>query len=326
MRFFVTGVNGQLGHDVMNELNKRGYEGVGSDLSEAYAGVADGSAVTTMPYVGLDITDQAAVQKAIEEAKPDVVIHCAAWTAVDAAEDEDKQATVRRVNVDGTRNIAEACKVLDCKMLYLSTDYVFDGQGTKPWQPDCKDYKPLNVYGQTKLDGELAVASTLDKYFIVRIAWVFGLNGKNFIKTMVNVGKTHDEVRVVCDQIGTPTYTYDLARLLVDMCETEKYGYYHATNAELPEAGTDVGDEQTGHAKTGPKTGYISWYDFCVEIYRQYGLTTKVTPVTTAEYGLSKAARPYNSRLDKKKLVENGFTPLPVWTDAVSRYLKEAEL
>lgn len=326
MRFFVTGVNGQLGHDVMNELNKRGYEGVGSDLSEAYAGVADGSAVATMPYVGLDITDQAAVQKAIEEAKPDAVIHCAAWTAVDAAEDEDKQATVRRVNVDGTRNIAEACKALDCKMLYLSTDYVFDGQGTKPWQPDCKDYKPLNVYGQTKLDGELAVASTLDKYFIVRIAWVFGLNGKNFIKTMINVGKTHDEVRVVCDQIGTPTYTYDLARLLVDMCETEKYGYYHATNAELPEAGTNVGDEQTGHAATGPKTGYISWYDFCVEIYRQYGLTTKVTPVTTAEYGLSKAARPYNSRLDKKKLVENGFEPLPVWTDAVSRYLKEAEL
>lgn len=326
MKFFVTGVNGQLGHDVMNELNKRGYEGVGSDLSEAYAGVADGSAVTTMPYVGLDITDQAAVQKAIEEAKPDAVIHCAAWTAVDAAEDEDKQATVRRVNVDGTRNIAEACKALDCKMLYLSTDYVFDGQGTTAWEPDCKDYKPLNVYGQTKLDGELAVASTLDKYFIVRIAWVFGLNGKNFIKTMVNVGKTHDEVRVVCDQIGTPTYTYDLARLLVDMCETEKYGYYHATNSELPEAGTDVGDEQTGHATTGPKTGYISWYDFCVEIYRQYGLTTKVTPVTTAEYGLSKAARPYNSRLDKKKLVENGFTPLPVWTDAVSRYLKEAEL
>ena len=326
MKFFVTGVNGQLGHDVMNELNKRGYEGVGSDLSEAYAGVADGSAVTTMPYVGLDITDQAAVQKAIEEAKPDVVIHCAAWTAVDAAEDEDKQATVRRVNVDGTRNIAEACKALDCKMLYLSTDYVFDGQGTKPWQPDCKDYKPLNVYGQTKLDGELAVASTLDKYFIVRIAWVFGLNGKNFIKTMVNVGKTHDEVRVVCDQIGTPTYTYDLARLLVDMCETEKYGYYHATNSELPEAGTDVGDEQTEHATTGTKTGYISWYDFCVEIYRQYGLTTKVTPVTTAEYGLSKAARPYNSRLDKKKLVENGFTPLPVWTDAVRRYLEEAEL
>ena len=330
MRFFVTGVNGQLGHDVMNELNKRGHEGVGSDLSEAYAGVADGSAVTTMPYVGLDITEQAAVQKAIEEAKPDVVIHCAAWTAVDAAEDEDKQATVRRVNVDGTRNIAEACKALDCKMLYLSTDYVFDGQGTTAWQPDCKDYKPLNVYGQTKLDGELAVASTVDKYFIVRIAWVFGLNGKNFIKTMVNVGKTHDEVRVVCDQIGTPTYTYDLARLLVDMCETDKYGYYHATNAELPEEKTSQtgveAPEQEPSRATGPKTGYISWYDFCVEIYRQYGLTTKVTPVTTAEYGLSKAARPYNSRLDKKKLVENGFTPLPAWTDAVSRYLKEAKL
>ena len=330
MKFFVTGVNGQLGHDVMNELNKRGHEGVGSDLSEAYAGVADGSAVTTMPYVGLDITEQAAVQKAIEEAKPDVVIHCAAWTAVDAAEDEDKQATVRRVNVDGTRNIAEACKALDCKMLYLSTDYVFDGQGTTAWQPDCKDYKPLNVYGQTKLDGELAVASTLDKYFIVRIAWVFGLNGKNFIKTMVNVGKTHDEVRVVCDQIGTPTYTYDLARLLVDMCETEKYGYYHATNSELPEEKTSQtgveAPEQEPSRAAGPKTGYISWYDFCVEIYRQYGLTTKVTPVTTAEYGLSKAARPYNSRLDKKKLVENGFTPLPAWTDAVSRYLKEAKL
>ena len=235
---------------------------------------------------------------------------------MDAAEDEDKQETVKKVNVDGTRNIAEVCKALDCKMLYLSTDYVFDGQGTTPWEPDCKDYKPLNVYGQSKLDGELAVSSILEKYFIVRIAWVFGLNGKNFIKTMINVGKTHDEVRVVCDQIGTPTYTYDLARLLVDMCETEKYGYYHATNAELPE------DAEAN----GAKTGYISWYDFCVEIYRQYGLSTKVTPVTTAEYGLSKAARPYNSRLDKKKLVENGFEPLPVWTDAVSRYLKEADI
>ena len=316
MKFFVTGVNGQLGHDVMNELSKRGHEGVGSDLGETYAGVQDGSAVTTMPYVSLDITDQAAVKKQIMEIKPDAVIHCAAWTAVDAAEDEDKQATVKKVNVDGTRNIAEVCKALDCKMLYLSTDYVFDGQGTTPWEPDCKDYKPLNVYGQSKLDGELAVSSILEKYFIVRIAWVFGLNGKNFIKTMINVGKTHDEVRVVCDQIGTPTYTYDLARLLIDMCETEKYGYYHATNAELAE-GADA---------NGAKTGYISWYDFCVEIYRQYGLSTKVTPVTTAEYGLSKAARPYNSRLDKKKLVENGFEPLPVWTDAVSRYLKEADI
>ena len=217
MKFFVTGVNGQLGHDVMNELSKRGHEGVGSDLGETYAGVQDGSAVTTMPYVSLDITDQAAVKKQIMEIKPDAVIHCAAWTAVDAAEDEDKQATVKKVNVDGTRNIAEVCKALDCKMLYLSTDYVFDGQGTTPWEPDCKDYKPLNVYGRSKLDGELAVSSILEKYFIVRIAWVFGLNGKNFIKTMINVGKTHDEVRVVCDQIGTPTYTYDLARLLIDI-------------------------------------------------------------------------------------------------------------
>lgn len=304
MKFFVTGVNGQLGHDVMNELAKRGYEGVGSDIQPAYSGVADGSAVTSMPYVQLDITDKQAVEKIITEVNPDAVIHCAAWTAVDMAEDDDKVEKVRAVNAGGTQNIADACKKIGCKMLYLSTDYVFDGQGTEPWQPDCKDYKPLNVYAQTKLEGELAVSSTLEKYFIVRIAWVFGLNGKNFIKTMINVGKTHDEVRVVNDQIGTPTYTYDLARLLVDMCETEKYGYYHATN----------------------EGGYISWYDFCVEFYRQYGLKTKVTPVTTEEYGLSKAARPYNSRLDKKKLVENGFTPLPTWQDAVSRYLKEAQL
>lgn len=304
MKFFVTGVNGQLGHDVMNELAKRGYEGVGSDIQPAYSGVADGSAVTSMPYVQLDITDKQAVEKIITEVNPDAVIHCAAWTAVDMAEDDDKVEEVRAVNAGGTQNIADACKEIGCKMLYLSTDYVFDGQGTEPWQPDCKDYKPLNVYAQTKLEGELAVSSTLEKYFIVRIAWVFGLNGKNFIKTMINVGKTHDEVRVVNDQIGTPTYTYDLARLLVDMCETEKYGYYHATN----------------------EGGYISWYDFCVEFYRQYGLKTKVTPVTTEEYGLSEAARPFNSRLDKKKLVENGFTPLPTWQDAVSRYLKEAQL
>lgn len=304
MKFFVTGVNGQLGHDVMNELAKRGYEGVGSDIQPAYSGVADGSAVTSMPYVQLDITDKQSVEKIITEVNPDAVIHCAAWTAVDMAEDDDKVEKVRAVNAGGTQNIADACKEIGCKMLYLSTDYVFDGQGTEPWQPDCKDYKPLNVYAQTKLEGELAVSSTFEKYFIVRIAWVFGLNGKNFIKTMINVGKTHDEVRVVNDQIGTPTYTYDLARLLVDMCETEKYGYYHATN----------------------EGGYISWYDFCVEFYRQYGLKTKVTPVTTEEYGLSKAARPFNSRLDKKKLVENGFTPLPTWQDAVSRYLKEAQL
>ena len=314
MKFFVTGVNGQLGHDVMNEIQKRGYEGVGSDIAEQYAGVADGSPVTTMPYVSLDITDRDAVMKVIQEVQPDAVIHCAAWTAVDMAEDDDKVEKVRAVNAGGTQNMTDACKAVDCKMLYLSTDYVFDGQGTEPWKPDCKDYKPLNVYGQTKLEGELAVSNTLDKYFIVRIAWVFGMNGKNFIKTMINVGKTHNEVRVVNDQIGTPTYTYDLARLLVDMCETEKYGYYHATNAE-------VTDENAGC-----KTGYISWYDFCCEFYRQYGLKTKVSPVTTEECGLSKAARPFNSRLDKKKLVENGFKPLPTWQDAVSRYLKEAQL
>ena len=308
MKVFVTGVNGQLGHDVMNELAKRGHEGVGSDLAPAYKGVADGSAVTTMPYVSLDITDKEKVAKVIAEVKPDAVIHCAAWTAVDMAEDDDKVSLVRAVNAGGTQNMAEAAKAVDAKLLYLSTDYVFDGQGTTPWKPDDKNYKPLNVYGQTKLEGELAVARTLEKYFIVRIAWVFGLNGKNFIKTMINVGKTHDTVRVVNDQIGTPTYTFDLARLLVDMVETEKYGYYHATNAE-----TEPG-------------GYISWYDFCVEIYKQYGLQTEVIPVTTEEYGLSKAARPFNSRLDKSKLVEAGFKPLPDWKDAVRRYLEEAQL
>ena len=277
---------------------------MGSDIATQYAGIADGSPVTTMPYLSLDITDKAAVDKTIRGVKPDAVIHCAAWTAVDMVEDDDKVALVRKVNAGGTQNIADVCKALDCKMLYLSTDYVFNGLGTEPWKPDCKDYQPLNIYGQTKLEGELAVANTLTKYFIVRIAWVFGLNGKNFIKTMITVGKTHSEVRVVNDKIGTPTYCFDLARLLVDMCETEKYGYYHATN----------------------EGGYISWYDFCVEFYKQYGLTTKVIPVTTAEYGLSKAARPFNSRLDKSKLVENGFTPLPTWQDAVRRYLKEAQL
>lgn len=300
MVIFVTGVNGQLGHDVMNELAKRGYEGIGSDVAPAYSGMADGSAVTTMPYISLDITDKQAVQDVISQVHPDAVIHCAAWTAVDMAEDDDKIAKVRAVNAYGTQYIASACKQIDCKMVYISTDYVFDGQGTTPWQPDCKDYKPLNVYGQTKLEGELAVANTLKKYFIVRIAWVFGQNGKNFIKTMLNVGKTHDTVRVVNDQIGTPTYTFDLARLLVDMIETDKYGYYHATN----------------------EGGYISWYDFTREIFRQAGYTTKVIPVTTAEYGLSKAARPFNSRLDKRKLAANGFTPLPDWKDAVRRYLK----
>ena len=301
MKVFVTGVAGQLGHDVMNELSKRGYEGVGTDLAPEYSGVQDNSPVTKMPYVSLDITDASAVEATIKEVNPDVIIHCAAWTAVDMAEDDDKVEKVRAINAGGTQNIANVAKELDAKMVYISTDYVFDGQGDQPWEPDCKDYKPLNVYGQTKLEGELAVANTLDKYFIVRIAWVFGLNGKNFIKTMLNVAKTHDTVKVVNDQIGTPTYTYDLARLLVDMVETDKYGYYHATN----------------------EGGYISWYDFTKEIYRQAGLDNKVLPVTTAEYGLSKAARPFNSRLDKSKLVENGFTPLPTWQDALSRYLKE---
>lgn len=308
MKVFVTGVNGQLGHDVMNELAKRGYYGVGSDLAPSYRGVTDGSAVTTMPYISLDITDKAKVVSVIAEVKPDAIIHCAAWTAVDMAEDDDKVELVRKVNVGGTQNIADAARAVYAKLLYLSTDYVFDGQGATPWQPDDKNYKPLNVYGQTKLEGELAVARTLDKYFIVRIAWVFGLNGNNFIKTMINVGKTHDEVRVVNDQIGTPTYTYDLACLLVDMVETEKYGYYHATNSEM-EPG-----------------GYISWYDFCLEIYKQYGLSTKIVPVTTEEYGLSKAKRPFNSRLDKSKLIEAGFKPLPDWKDAVKRYLVEAKL
>ena len=304
MKVFVTGVGGQLGHDVVNELERKGHEAVGSDIQPEYSGVADGTAVVTAPYVQLDITDKDAVQRVIEEIKPDAIIHCAAWTNVDGAEVEENRPKVDAINHIGTQNIANAAKAVDAKMVYISTDYVFDGQGERPWEPDDKCYAPLNVYGQSKLDGELAVSSTLDKYFIVRIAWVFGLNGKNFIKTMINVGKTHSQVRVVNDQIGTPTYTLDLARLLVDIIETEKYGYYHATN----------------------EGGYISWYDFCVEFYKQYGLQTTVIPVTTEEYGLSIAARPFNSRLDKSKLVDAGFTPLPTWQDAVSRYLKEAQL
>ena len=283
MKVLVTGVKGQLGYDVVNELTKRGHTAIGVDIDE------------------MDITDKHSVQIVIEKTKPDAVIHCAAWTAVDLAEDENKIALVRAVNTDGTRNIAEICKKLNCKMMYISTDYVFNGQGTEPWEPDCKDYEPLNVYGQTKLGGELAVANLLEKYFIVRIAWVFGVNGNNFIKTMLNVGKKYDELTVVNDQIGTPTYTHDLARLLVDMIETKKYGYYHATN----------------------EGGYISWYDFACEIFKQAGYNTKVKPVTTEEYGLSKAKRPFNSRLDKSKLIENGFKPLPTWQDALSRYLKE---
>ncbi len=287
MKVFVTGVAGQLGHDVVNELSKRGHNPIGSDLCQ--------------PHYALDITDRHAVFAAIEDVKPDAVIHCAAWTAVDAAEDCEEK--VRRINAAGTQNIADACKQFGCKMMYISTDYVFDGQGTTPWQPDCKEYAPLSVYGKTKLEGELAVANTLDAYFIVRIAWVFGKNGKNFIKTMLALSEKYENLRVVNDQIGTPTYTFDLARLLADMIETEKYGYYHATN----------------------EGGYISWADFAAEIFRQAGKKTTVTPVTTAEYGLSKAARPFNSRLDKAKLVQAGFDPLPTWQDALSRYLKEIE-
>lgn len=292
MKIFVTGVGGQLGYDVMNELKKRGIEAVGSDILPECDKYEN--------YIPMDITNAEQVKEVISTVNPDAVIHCAAWTAVDAAEDEENKPKVRAINADGTKNIANVCKEIDAKMMYISTDYVFDGQGDKPWLPDCKDYKPLNVYGETKLEGELAVSSLLEKYFIVRIAWVFGLNGKNFIKTMLNVGKKYDTVRVVNDQIGTPTYTYDLARLLVDMIVTDKYGYYHATN----------------------EGGYISWYDFTKEIFRQAGYTTNVIPVTTAEYGLSKAARPFNSRLDKSKLVENDFTPLPDWKDALKRYLK----
>lgn len=304
MRFFVTGVGGQLGHDVMNELCRRGHEGIGSDIQPEYAGMQDGSAVTQMPYVQMDITDREAVERVMTAVKPDAVIHCAAWTAVDLAEEPENAERVRAINAGGTMNIAQVCRTLDCKMTYLSTDYVFDGQGTAPWKPDCTDFHPLNVYGRTKLEGEQAVRQTLTKFFIVRIAWVFGRNGKNFVKTMIGAGRKHDAVRVVNDQIGTPTYTLDLARLLVDMNETEKYGVYHATN----------------------EGGYISWYDFAVEIYRQAGMTTRVIPVTTQEYGLSRAARPANSRLDKGKLAEAGFELLPPWQDALARYLREAEL
>ena len=303
MKVFVTGVSGQLGHDVMNELHKRGYEGVGSDLAPSYSGIQNGSPIANMPHVSLDITDAEAVSRVITEIQPDTVIHCAGWTAVDAAEDTDKQPLVKKINVDGTLYIAQACKDLNCKMLYLSTDYVCNGQGTTPWTAECESYAALNVYGQSKLDGEHIVRDTLDKYLIVRIAWVFGLNGNNFVKTMLNLGMKYETLRVVNDQIGTPTYTFDLSRLLVDMIETDQYGYYHATN----------------------EGGYISWYEFACEIFKQAGYPTKVVPVTTEEYGLSKAARPYNSRLNKSKLPEKGFHPLPDWKDALSRYLKEIE-
>lgn len=303
MKVFVTGVGGQLGHDVVNELLRRGHVAVGSDLAPNYSGIADGSAVCGAPYVSLDITDAAAVEQVLRREQPDAVIHCAAWTAVDAAEEPENREKVRAINAGGTANIASVCKSLNCKMLYISTDYVFNGQGETPWEPDQQDYAPLNVYGQTKLEGEEAVRRLVSKHFIVRIAWVFGLNGKNFIKTMLTVGKKYDTVRVVCDQIGTPTYTLDLSRLLADMAESEKYGCYHATN----------------------EGGFISWYDFTCEIFRQAGYATKVVPVTTEEYGLSKAARPFNSRLSKEKLVKMGFDPLPDWRDALQRYLREID-
>ena len=285
MKVLVTGVKGQLGHDVFNELCARGYEAVGVDVEE------------------MDITDAQSVDKMLSSVRPDAVIHCAAWTAVDAAEESENIEKVSLVNVQGTKNIAKACRAIGSKMMYISTDYVFDGQGTEPWEADCKEYAPLSVYGRTKLEGELAVAEALDAYFIVRIAWVFGINGKNFVKTMLALSEKYESLRVVDDQIGTPTYTFDLARLLVDMIETDKYGYYHATN----------------------EGGYISWADFAKEIFRQAKKSTAVIPVTTAEYGLSKAKRPFNSRLDKSKLIEKGFAPLPDWKDALARYLFELE-
>ncbi len=279
MRVLVTGVKGQLGHDVMNELEKRGYEGVGVDVEE------------------MDITDAEAVDKVIHEAHVDAVVHCAAWTAVDAAEDNVEMC--RKVNAYGTENIAKVCGELDIPMIYLSTDYVFDGMGERPWEPDDPVTEPLNVYGQTKYEGELAVEKYAKKHYIVRIAWVFGVNGKNFIKTMLKLAKTHDRLTVVDDQIGTPTYTYDLAILLVDMLETDKYGKYHVTN----------------------EGGYISWYDFAKEIFRQAGVNVEVVPVTAEEYK-AKAKRPYNSRMSKEKLTANGFKRLPSWQDALKRYLK----
>lgn len=304
MKVLVTGAAGQLGHDVMNELYRRGHEGIGAGLTAKYGGVQDGTPAVRMPYVQMDITDASIVERLVLEIKPDAVVHCAAWTAVDLAEEPEKQKQVRAINVSGTEYIAKACAEVDSKLIYLSTDYVFDGKGTEPWKPDCKDFHPLNFYGQTKLEGEALVERYLKKYFIVRIAWVFGVSGKNFVRTMLQLGKTKPEIRVVKDQIGTPTYTFDLARLLVDMLESEQYGCYHATN----------------------EGGYISWYEFTCEIFRQAGLTARVIPVTTEEYGLSKATRPFNSRLDKQKLVGKGFTPLPTWQDALARYLKEIEV
>lgn len=299
MKVLVTGAAGQLGHDVLHTLASREIECVGCDIREAAGGAHSLASGRRMPYIPLDITDGPAVSRVMHEVRPDALIHCAAWTAVDDAEKPENLATVQAINVDGTGHLARACAALDCKMMYISTDYVFDGQGETPWPPDCKAYAPLNVYGKTKLAGEQIVSSLLKRFFIVRIAWVFSQNGRNFVKTMLRLGQTQDAIRVVCDQIGTPTYTPDLARLLADMIQTERYGYYHATN----------------------EGGYISWYDFACEILRQAGLPADVIPVTTQEFGLSRAARPFNSRLDKAKLLQNGFAPLPDWKDALRRFL-----
>ncbi|MBQ9728694.1 MAG: dTDP-4-dehydrorhamnose reductase [Clostridia bacterium] len=301
MKVLVTGVGGQLGYDVMNELYRRGHSGVGTDVvtKAELRCFNERSAAAKAPYRQLDITDKESVDTVLAEEKPDAVLHAAAWTAVDAAEEEINREKVFSVNVTGTENIAKACQRIGCKMTYLSTDYVFNGKGELPWAPDCREYQPLSVYGETKLLGEKAVAQTLDRYFIVRIAWVFGVNGNNFVKTMLRLSETHDSLRVVNDQIGTPTYTADLARLLVDMLETEKYGYYHATN----------------------EGGYLSWYEFACEIFRQAGKSVTVTPVSTEEYGVSKANRPLNSRLDKEKIARAGFDRLPDWKDALQRYL-----
>lgn len=310
MRILVTGANGQLGHDVMNELLLRGHDAVASGSSPAYCGPADGTAVTMAPFVQMNVTDSANVDAVLSRVRPDAVIHCSAWTAVDAAEDPENRKKVFALNVVGPRNLAAACAALDSSMMQISTDYVFSGNGSEPWKPDQQEYQPINYYGETKLMGEQAVRSKLEKYFVVRTAWVFGYAGNNFVKTMLRLGQTHTQLRVVNDQIGTPTYTKDLTRLLADMVATDKYGVYHATN----------------------EGGYISWYDFAREIFRQAAMMGRaeyaeerlsVLPVSTAEYGLSKAARPFNSRLDKSKLCEMGFEPLPDWRDALGRYLRE---
>lgn len=301
MKVFVTGANGQLGHDVVNELAARGHEAIASGSRETYTGVQDGTFVCNAPYYQMDIRQRDEVRQVLLSVKPDAVIHCAAWTDVDGAEELANKPLALAVNGEGTANVVDACKYLGCKMMYISTDYVFDGEGTEPWPADCFDYDPMNVYGFGKMMGELVVKECLKKFFVVRISWVFGKNGGNFIDTMLRVGKTHPQLKVVNDQIGRPTYTLDLARLLTDMIESEKYGFYNAVNE---------GEN-------------ISWYDFAREIFQQAGMPVEVLPVTTEEYGVSKAARPANSRLDTSKLVEQGFVPLPSWQDALRRYLQD---